>query len=396
MHLVRRVGGVVRSAIAGGLAHAGVLRRHQAAPRSEIGHDSMTPEVDGRAVSARESRMRRPRTAAPPPPSESAHPGWLVPWRSRRTMPRGRNSRHAPPGPEQYPEPDIACFTPEAFPALTPEACAFLNTPLEECDPDILLFMFSGLTKYLTELPEGAEVPDPMELFATLWDRLHHEHGDGPQNALATAESAAAPLAREAALSDAPSAPDVALTDAPAALAMGSTDAPAAQATVSTGALTAQTMALTNAPAGQAMALPWTPATPDKAFSDAAMIASHPLTDVPSLLLTQPLRSAPLVLPAAPSEPQAPQLRRHVAITAARWETTAGSVPLNPPALRGCCAAFDRDHSVLDRDIAIYHRCIRPLPCRRWLFIDTLLQRPSSRHWCYAARASPARTSSGA
>jgi len=71
-------------------------------------------------------------------------------------------------------------FTPEAFPVLTPEACAFLNTPLEDCDPDILLFMFSGLTHYLMELPQDAEVADPMEVFATLWGRLGEVTGNAP------------------------------------------------------------------------------------------------------------------------------------------------------------------------------------------------------------------------
>ena len=98
-------------------------------------------------------------------------------------------------------------FTPEAFPALSPEMCAFLNTPLEACDPDIVLFLFSGLVDYLTALPEGADTPDPMEVFATLWARLGEVRGDAAANGPPATEGAdAAPVVPVEALPAVPAA----------------------------------------------------------------------------------------------------------------------------------------------------------------------------------------------
>ena len=212
VRFVRRLGGAVRNAVAGGLAHAGILRRPIASQPS-VGHDSMARDADARPASmlagdadARPAPMRapgpcKPRTAAAAPSPEPARPGRLARFAGRRRS--ARRSR------EQFPDADVMYFTPQAFPSLTPEACAFLNTPLEECDPDILLFMFSGLTDYLLALPEGADTPDPMELFATLWARLGEVRGGAPRQATpADAPDAASIAPADAAPDPSPASPD--------------------------------------------------------------------------------------------------------------------------------------------------------------------------------------------
>ncbi|HUB11961.1 MAG TPA: hypothetical protein VMB34_08390 [Acetobacteraceae bacterium] len=96
----------------------------------------------------------------------------------------------------QFPDSEIVCFTPEAFPALSTEACAFLNTPLEQCDPETLRFMFSGLAQYLIDLPDDADTPDPMAVFAMLWARRGNVDKDvRPDSAVATQRDAALPAA---------------------------------------------------------------------------------------------------------------------------------------------------------------------------------------------------------
>jgi hypothetical protein len=62
-----------------------------------------------------------------------------------------------------------AQFTPEACPGLSPEFCTFLNTPLEDCDPDMLRVLLAALADTLAELmPPEANIADLSPLFATL------------------------------------------------------------------------------------------------------------------------------------------------------------------------------------------------------------------------------------
>ena len=126
--LVRRLGGAVRSAITGGMTLA-TGRRRPAAPQPDIDHP-VARDPDPRPAPAPEHLPGQPRTASPFTPDRSASPGWLARLSGRGRRPTRFNYALLPDG--------DAPFTPEAFPGLTPEFCTFLNTPLEECDPEML------------------------------------------------------------------------------------------------------------------------------------------------------------------------------------------------------------------------------------------------------------------
>ena len=83
-------------------------------------------------------------------------------------------------------------LTPEAYPGLSPEACAILNTPLEECDPDVLRLVLCALAHHLADvLPPELGMTDGKAVFSALWGRLGALSGD------ASTAAAAAPPARQ-------------------------------------------------------------------------------------------------------------------------------------------------------------------------------------------------------
>ena len=161
--LLRRFGGVVRNAIAGSLVLAGALRQ-PASPQPGTGHAA--PASAAACPSAGPARLpRRPRTAPPVPPSRPARAGWLM-----RFLHRNRPAR---PARHLFPDNSDAPFTPEAFPGLTQEACAFFNTPLEECDPRMIRIVLSALAESIAgAMPPGVGGPDAGAVFATLWGRM--------------------------------------------------------------------------------------------------------------------------------------------------------------------------------------------------------------------------------
>lgn len=128
--LFRRLGGAVRTVIAAGVTLgvtlAGGLRR-PAAPRSGSGHAA-------------------PRKA-------KARPAWL----GRRSFPAGQD----------------APFTPQAYPGLSPEFCALLNTPGEDCDPELLRLLLAAVAHVIADaLPPDSGIADAGSLFSTLWGRF--------------------------------------------------------------------------------------------------------------------------------------------------------------------------------------------------------------------------------
>ena len=148
--LVRRLGGAVRSVIVRGIALAGTLRR------------PATPQ-DPQPPAPR--RVRQPRPALPAtllPPPLLAH---LL--AARRHRHPATASRHAFLNQGDTP------FTPEAYPQLSPKACAVLNTPLKDCDPKTLELVFSAFTQHINQIisPE-AGIMDPAVFFPNLWHRL--------------------------------------------------------------------------------------------------------------------------------------------------------------------------------------------------------------------------------
>jgi hypothetical protein len=66
-----------------------------------------------------------------------------------------------------------ALFTPQAFPQLSSRACAVLNTPLKDCDPETLRLVFSTFTQHINQvLSPEAGITDPQAILPNLWHRI--------------------------------------------------------------------------------------------------------------------------------------------------------------------------------------------------------------------------------
>jgi hypothetical protein len=181
---ISRFGAALRSVVAGG------LRRSQSGPDSRP-----TPDADS-PPAARQAR-------APRQPGR-ARKGGLARLFGRRPMAAV---------PEQFREPPDLEFTCEAFPELSPEARAFFNTPLEECDPAMLGVVLEALA----ELIAGSMTPregmrDMRDVFLALSSRMEAVSGEAgyappaaqPEVAAAPAGSAAAAIDPQAASPDLP------------------------------------------------------------------------------------------------------------------------------------------------------------------------------------------------
>ena len=171
-----RLGAALRSVVAGGPR------------RPPSGPDSRTAPDADRPPAARQAR-------APRPPGR-ARKGGLARLFGRR--------RPTAAVPEQSRELADFEFTGEAFPELSPEARAFFNTPLEECDPALLGIVLEALA----ELIAGAMTPqegmrDARDVFLALSSRMaavSGEAGDAPPAALPEAAAAPADSAATAAI----------------------------------------------------------------------------------------------------------------------------------------------------------------------------------------------------
>jgi len=161
--LVRRLGGAVRSAIVCGITLAGTLRR-PAVPQTSRDHAAAQ---DPEAPSA-PSRVRVPRRPCPALPA----PLSLPPLLAHRLAARRQHRPAAASRPAFLNQGDKP-FTPEAFPQLSPEACAVLNTPVKDCDPKTLELLVSALTQHINQVmsPE-ARITDPAARFPDLWHRI--------------------------------------------------------------------------------------------------------------------------------------------------------------------------------------------------------------------------------
>ena len=199
----RRFGGAVRGAIAG-ISRAGSPRR-PAEPPPRL--TSATVQDPGPATHARRPPApRRPRATPPAPP---ARPGWIARWFGLTPRKPALSRRRT------FPDRDDAPFTPETHPGLSPEACAFFNTPVEDCDPELLRLLLTVLAQQLADvLPPELGMTDAQAVFDTLWGRLAGPLGDtGPD-----AEPAGQPEDAPASPTDAaPVSPPATLPEAPAA-----------------------------------------------------------------------------------------------------------------------------------------------------------------------------------
>ena len=205
--LVRRLGSAVRSAVAGGITLAGNLRRPAA---SHAGRQPPAPEST-QPPPVRPRTPRRPAAAAPVPSPQPAHSGWLARWFGR--------ARPAPMQPEPQPSPQPAParrrrsanskdapFTPETCPGLPPEICAFLNTPVDKCDPDILSELLNTLARHIaTSMPPELGLTDAGTVLSTLRGRLDALLGEAGLDALPGAQQHPAPATPADAEPDPPS-----------------------------------------------------------------------------------------------------------------------------------------------------------------------------------------------
>jgi len=193
--LVRRLGGALRGAF------AGVARlRRPAAPA--FSPNALAAENPPAPISPRQSRApRRPR-AAPPAPAP-AQPGWIARWFG--ITPR----QTALPRPA-FPDDGGPDFTPEKNPGLSPEACAILNMPVEECPPEVLRILLTALAEHLVEnLPPELGLTDPQTMFASLWGLLAGPLDEIPPDAEAAEQPDETPaLPMEAVPDAAPMPPD--------------------------------------------------------------------------------------------------------------------------------------------------------------------------------------------
>ncbi|HET8995721.1 MAG TPA: hypothetical protein VFN42_03555 [Acetobacteraceae bacterium] len=154
--LARGFGGVVRKAFAV-LSHPRCRQPRAAAP------------AGGNAPASRPgqsslSRKRQPRPAPAASVAPPARRGWLARCFGLRRGPR--------PASRPCRSPD-APFTPETCPGLTAEDCAFLNTPVEDCDPEVLRQLLGALAQRIAAiLPPDSGIADAQAMFAMLWTRL--------------------------------------------------------------------------------------------------------------------------------------------------------------------------------------------------------------------------------
>ncbi len=191
--LVRRLGGAVRSAIVSGIGLAGALRRPAVSQPSRDHAAAQHPETSA----PRRARVpRRPSAALPAP---LLLPRWLACLLTRHhrqfasvSHPARLNQGDAP-------------FTPEAFPQLSPKACAVLNTPLKECDPKTLELLFSALAQHISDLmsPES-RMTDLEATLPNLWQRLSTALGDTKADTSLPATPDAAPVTATDAVPEAP------------------------------------------------------------------------------------------------------------------------------------------------------------------------------------------------
>ena len=176
-----RLGAALRSVVAG--------RPH----RPPSGPESSTaPDADSLPVARPASAPRQP---------GRARKGGLARLFRRRPMAAV---------PEQYREPPDLQFTAEAFPALSPEARAFFNTPLEDCDPAMLGVVLGALAELITGSMTPREgMQDAQDVFLALSSRMATVTGgagQAPPAAVPEAAAAPADLAATAAI-DAQAAP---------------------------------------------------------------------------------------------------------------------------------------------------------------------------------------------
>ena len=157
----RRLGGAVRRAITGGIALA-ARRRPQRPEKSSL---TLAAPSDKAPLAPRQPRAaHRPSAIAPATPSRRQ--GWFARWFRPKRRPPASLARAA----WQISD-DTPCNL-EDWSDLSPEARAFFNTPVEECDPDELRLVLAAVARHIAgSLPPELGM-DAEALFSTLCGRL--------------------------------------------------------------------------------------------------------------------------------------------------------------------------------------------------------------------------------
>jgi hypothetical protein len=98
-----------------------------------------------------------------------------------------------------------APFTPEAYPQLSPKACAVLNTPRKDCDPKTLELVVSAFTQHINQVmsPE-AGITVPAGTLPNLWHRISTALPDTNDDTSLPATPQAVPATPADAVPDAP------------------------------------------------------------------------------------------------------------------------------------------------------------------------------------------------
>jgi hypothetical protein len=185
--LVRRLGGAVRSAIVSAITLTGARRRPAVSQTSRDRAAAQHPDAPA------PSRVRVPHAPQAALPAPLLPPPWLALLLARRRRRPARPNRADPP------------FTPEAYPQLSPKACAVLNTPLKDCDPKTLELVVSTFTQYINQVmaPE-AGISDHAATLPNLWHRLSIALDDAKADTTVPATPEPAPATPAGAVPDVP------------------------------------------------------------------------------------------------------------------------------------------------------------------------------------------------
>jgi hypothetical protein len=179
-----RLGAALRSVV------AGAPRRPKSGPDSRTAPDADSPPA------ARQAR-------APRQPGRARN-GGLTRLFGRRPMAAV---------PEQSCELPNFEFTGEAFPELSPEARAFFNTPLEECDPEVLGVVLEALAELIAQAMTPQEgMPDMRDVFldalSSRMAAVSGEAGHAPPAALPEVAATPADSAATAAIDPQAASPE--------------------------------------------------------------------------------------------------------------------------------------------------------------------------------------------
>ena len=146
------------------------LRLRQPGPRARVAPDADNPPA---LVPARTPRRLRATPSAPPPgPGCPDWLGWLARLSARSQAAASvRQRRERRSGP----------LTLEEFPGIAPEALAFFNTPMDECDPELLHSVFETFAELIEPAMSGrSRAPDVQHVFRALSSRLAAVRAEAP------------------------------------------------------------------------------------------------------------------------------------------------------------------------------------------------------------------------